>query len=196
MLQISSVSNCNKSVSSPLGDLGRPGSVLDHRDDANCTIPIFVTISIPHQRQRSSLSSHQPIVNMSEALVWEVMKKSSSKSIRRTHPVNTFTIEKGTLRHKRILRDSGLARVKAVDVNINDDGIPVLSMKNDTPDESRCPDKMWRTVTLNGGVRKALAKTDSLLSVYKPALKKPAMRKVSAAYMALARKNKGAAVTA
>lgn len=125
--------------------------------------------------------------------MWEVMKKNSAKSVRRTHPVSTFTLEKGTFGHKRILRDSGLTLVKAVDVSANDDGIPVLSMKNDNPDENRHPDKMWRVVTLNGGVRKALAKTDSLLEGYNPAMKKPAMRKVSAYYKALARKNKGVA---
>lgn len=130
---------------------------------------------------------------MSEGLVWEVMKKNSAKSVRRTHPVCTFTLEKGTFGHRRILRDSGLARLKAVDVSVNDDGVPVLSMKNENPDENRHPDKMWREVTLNGGVRKALAKTDALLEVYNPATKKPAMRKVSAYYKALARKNKGVA---
>ncbi|CDF40307.1 conserved hypothetical protein [Chondrus crispus] len=130
---------------------------------------------------------------MSEALIWEVMKSYSSKGMRRTHPVGVFTREKGSLCHKRTLRDSGLARIRAVDVSINDDGIPVLAIKNANPEESRLPDKMWREVTLSGGVRKALSTTDSLLSDYKPALKKPAMRKVSAAYMALARKNKAVA---
>lgn len=133
---------------------------------------------------------------MSEALVWEVMKSYSSKSLRRTHPVATFTREKGSLCHKRTFRDSGLARIKAVDVTINDDGIPVLSIKNSNPEEARLPDKMWREVTLSGGVRKALATTDTLLADYKPSLKKPAMRKVSAAYMAAARKNKSAAASA
>lgn len=127
---------------------------------------------------------------MSEALVWAIMKKNCSKGLRRTHPVRLFTTEKGSLKSRRVHCDSGLARKKAVDITVNDDGIPVISLKNDKEEDLRNPDKMWRVVTLSGGVRKALAKTDSLLSVYSPAMKKPAMRKVSAYYKAIARKNR------
>lgn len=130
---------------------------------------------------------------MSEELVWQILKKRNGKTLRRTHPVRTFTTEKGTLENKRVMRDSGLARTKAVDVTSNEDGIPVLSLKNNNPKHARCPDKMWRVVTLNGGVRKALAKTDELLSAYHPGMKKPAMKKVNAIYKAAQKKNKGAA---
>lgn len=130
---------------------------------------------------------------MSEELVWQILKKRNGKTLRRTHPVRTFTTEKGTLENKRTLRDSGLARAKAVDVTANEDGIPVLSLKNDKPEDARCPDKMWRVVILDGGVRKALAKTDQLLSAYHPAMKKPAMKKVNAIYKAAQRKNKNIA---
>lgn len=128
----------------------------------------------------------------SEALIWAVTKKNCSKGVRRTHPVRLFTLEKGSLQSRRVQCDSGLARKKVVDVSVNDDGIPVLSLKNDKEDELRNPDKMWRVITLSGGVRKALAKTDSLLSVYSPAMKKPAMRKVSLYYQALGRMNRTA----
>lgn len=130
---------------------------------------------------------------MSEELVWQILKKRNSKYVRRTHPKCIFTTEKGALRNKHTMLESGLTRSKAVDVSANEDGIPVLSLKNDTPEDARCPDKMWRAVTLSGGVRRALAKTDQLLSTYHPAMKKPAMRKVSAIYKAAQRKNKGAA---
>lgn len=130
---------------------------------------------------------------MSEALVWQVLKSRSSKLLRRTHPVRSFTIEKGSLLHARSFSDSGLARVKAVDVSVNDDGIPVLSLKNDKPEHRRKPDKMWRAITLSGGVRKALARTDKVLTVYQPSAKKDAMRKVSAIYKAAQRKAKLAA---
>lgn len=129
---------------------------------------------------------------MSEALVWQVLCRNNSKGLRRTHPVRLFTTEKGSLHAPRMRKDSGLSRRKAVDVTADEDGIPILSLKNDREEDLRKPDKMWRVITLSGGVRKALAKTDKVLSVYNPAMKKPAMRKVSAYYKALARKNKPA----
>lgn len=127
---------------------------------------------------------------MSEALLWQVTKKYSSKMIVRHYPKRSFTIEKGSLNHTRKLSDSGICRKKAVDITTDEDDIPVISLKNDKPQFARNPDKMWRSTTLSGGVRKALAKTDALLSVYAPSMKKPAMKKVSALYKALARKNK------
>lgn len=128
---------------------------------------------------------------MSEALVWTILSKSNGKSMRRTHPISKMTAEKGSLTSRRKKVDSGFCRTKAVDITSNDDGIPVISLKNATPEESRNPDKMWKTVTLSGGVRKALAKTESLLEGYSPSAKKPAMRKVSAIYKAYARKEAG-----
>ncbi len=67
----------------------------------------------------------------------------------------------------------------------------MLSLKNSRAADARKPDKMWQSVTLNGGVRKALAKTDRALSTYRPAAKKLAMRKVCAIYKAKSRKDKG-----
>lgn len=128
---------------------------------------------------------------MSDSIVWQIISKSNSKSLRRTHPVSRKTYEKGSLRNFRIKADSGIARTRAVDVAANDEGIPVLSFKNANPDDRRNPDKMWKTLTLTGGVRKALVKTELAMDAYSPSLKKVTMRKVSALYKAHGRKNAG-----
>lgn len=128
---------------------------------------------------------------MSDALVWEILQKNNGKAIKRTHPVVHMTMEKGSLTNLRSRSDSGFAKSSAVDVTSNDDGIPVLAMRNQKPDSSRKPDKMWRTVTLNGGVRKAISKADNLLKGYDKLTRHRALAKVSALYRAHNRKNCG-----
>lgn len=128
---------------------------------------------------------------MSDALVWRILLKSNSKALKRTHPVTRSTLEKGSLRNTRHEKDSGFSCTSAVDVSANDDGIPVISFRNRNPAAQRHPDKMWRAVTLNGGVRKALSKAGRMLSPYKPAVRHAALGKVSALYHAHVRKNRG-----
>lgn len=128
---------------------------------------------------------------MSDDLIWQVVKRNNSKAVKRTHPFSKMTIEKGTLRNQRIPCDSGFARSKAIDVTANDEGIPVLSIKNTDPADARKPDKMWRAVTLSGGVRKAVSHTEKLLEHYPVGVKKTALRKVSAIYKAQSRMSKG-----
>lgn len=128
---------------------------------------------------------------MSDAVVWRVLLKNNSKALKRTHPVTRTTLEKGSLRNTRHEKDSGYACTSAVDVSANDDGIPVISFRNRNPSAQRHPDKMWRAVTLNGGVRKAISKAGNMLSSYKPAVRKAALAKVSAVYHAHVRKNHG-----
>lgn len=128
---------------------------------------------------------------MSAALVWQLTRNSTSRTSKRTHPKVSVTCEKGSLTNLRKSADSGLASTHAVDVDVDDAGVPVLSLKNAAPDDARKPDKMWKTTRLNGGVRKALQKTDRALEGYRPAAKKLAMRKVSVIYKAEARKNRG-----
>lgn len=127
---------------------------------------------------------------MSSELVWQLTRDYTSTGIRRTHPVAVFTTEKGAGAVGRKSKTSGLANVAAVDVSPNDDGVPVLSLKNKKAADARKPDQMWSTVVLSGGVRKALAKTDKALSAYHPGCKKAAMAKVSTLYRAKARMDK------
>ncbi|CAN8066069.1 unnamed protein product [Agarophyton chilense] len=128
---------------------------------------------------------------MSEALLWQIIRKNNSKTVTSPTPRTVRVYEKGSLRSLYTKSDSGFCRIAAVDVSPNEDGIPVLSLKNRKAEARRNPDKMWHSITLTGGVRKALARTDKLLSSYAPNKKKVALRKVSAIYKALARKNNG-----
>lgn len=127
----------------------------------------------------------------SSALLWQLTRKTSSRQVKRTLPKATFTWEKGSLTNKRFSADSGISGLRAVDVDVDENGFPVLSLKNSRPADARKPDKMWQSVTLKGGVRKALAKTERTLANYRPAAKKLALRKVSAIYKAKSRKAKG-----
>ncbi len=102
-----------------------------------------------------------------------------------------YTTEIGTLNHTMTFADSGLANRKAVDVRADADGVPEISLKNDSDVDQHKPDKMWKTVTLNGGARKAMARTDHMLSSYRPAAKEFAVRKVSALARADARAKSG-----
>jgi hypothetical protein len=111
--------------------------------------------------------------------------------VRRTNPKKTFTFVKGSLAGASTFADCGASNAKAVDISADEDGTPVLSLKNDRECDTRKPDKMWASTTLNGGVRKALAKTDKQLSLYRPAARTLAMRKVSAIARATARMNAG-----
>lgn len=88
-------------------------------------------------------------------------------------------------------RDSGLGNMGAVDVTANDDGIPVMSIRNRDPESIRNPDKMWRSVTLSGGVRKALRRAETLLAAHPDPVKIATLRRVSALYKAKARKDRG-----
>lgn len=128
---------------------------------------------------------------MSEALLWQLIRKNNSRTYSSPSPRTVRTYEKGALSNIVSKKQSGFCNVTVVNVSANEDGIPVLSLKNRKPTVRRNPDKMWRNITLSGGVRKALARTDKLLTSYAPSKKKDAMRKVSAIYKALARKNKG-----
>lgn len=128
---------------------------------------------------------------MSDALVWSVLLKNNCKSMRRANPLSRTTLEKGSLRNVRTRMDGGFARTDAVDVAANDDGIPVLSLRNRDPTAQRQPDKMWRAITLSGGVRKAVKKADKILSTYDPKIRQSALAKVSAVYQAHGRKNRG-----
>ncbi|PXF40106.1 hypothetical protein BWQ96_10182 [Gracilariopsis chorda] len=128
---------------------------------------------------------------MSEALLWQLIRKNNSRTLCSRNPRTARTYEKGSLRNLISKTDSGFCNITVVNVSANEDGLPVLSLKNRKPEARRNPDKMWRTITLSGGVRKALARTDKLLTSYAPSKKKDALRKVSAIYKAYARKNKG-----
>lgn len=127
---------------------------------------------------------------MSDALVWEIIKTSSSKTVCTPTPRTFRSFEKGSLRNQHAMKDSGLCNGTAVDVSVNDVGIPVLSLKNRRTDAKRNPDKMWRKITLRGGVRKALDRTEKLVNSYAPSKKHDAMRKVSVIYQANAREMK------
>lgn len=128
---------------------------------------------------------------MSASLMWQVTRVSTSRTTKRTHPKLALTSEKGSLRNLRKFADSGLCNYRAVDVDADENGVPVLSLKNAKPADARKPDKMWKSITLSGGVRKAITKTDRALEMYRPAARKMALRKVSVLYKAQARKNRG-----
>lgn len=147
--------------------------------------------SFTHRLRQNHRSSLAAAIKMSSALIWQLTRKSTSRSSKRTQPKVAVTCEKGSLSNIRKSADSGLTTTHAVDVDVDDNGVPVLSLKNTAPEDARKPDKMWKTTRLNGGVRKALQKTDRALEGYRPAAKKQAMRKVSALYKAEARKNRG-----
>lgn len=128
---------------------------------------------------------------MSDALVWTLLRKNNNKVSKRTHPVTRTTIEKGSLRNVRTRKDSGYANRRAVDVSTNDDGVPVLSVRNNDDAFSRKPDKMWNSITLNGGVRRAISKADTVLKGYPDETRHAALAKISAIYLAQMRKNRG-----
>lgn len=124
--------------------------------------------------------------------MWQITKKNNSKAVKRTHPKTYFTSEKGSLRNERVARDCGFSRKNAVDVSLDDDGVPVLSIRNTKPEFARRPDRMWRRIVLKGGVRKAVAKAEvALADVQNPRIKKDAIAKVSALCQAAYRKNRG-----
>lgn len=131
------------------------------------------------------------MVVASPALLWQLTRKRSSRAAKRTHPKLAVTFEKGSLTAARRAVDSGLCTERAVDVDADENGVPVLAIKSTKPCAGRKPDKLWRTTTLSGGVRKALARTERQLATYRPAATKLALRKVSAIYKAQQRKNKG-----
>lgn len=128
---------------------------------------------------------------MSDALVWTLLRKNNSKASKRTHPLTRTTIEKGSLRNNRARKDSGYANRRAVDVSVNEDGLPVLSIRNEDAAVSRAPDKMWNSITLSGGVRRAISKADNVLKEYPAETRHAALAKVSAIYLAQMRKNRG-----
>lgn len=133
---------------------------------------------------------------MSEALVWTILKKNNGKVMKRTHPASRMTTEKGSLRNKGSRKDCGFSHSRAVDVSPNDDGIPILSMRNEDVAAQRRPDRMWNTVTLSGGVRSALAKAEVILEPYPTATRVAALGRISNMYQVLMRKNRGADHTA
>lgn len=128
---------------------------------------------------------------MSDSLLWTLLRRNNSKVQKRTHPVTVMTIEKGSLRNKRSRKDSGYANRRAVDVSANDEGIPVLSLKDDSASVANKPDRLWKPVLLSGGVRKAISKADNLLRDYPDNTRHAALAKVSAIYLAQNRKNRG-----
>jgi Ribosomal L28e protein family len=135
---------------------------------------------------------------MSADLVYQVTRrwnchqiKRPALIVRRTNPKKVFTTVKGSLGGTSTFADCGASNRKAVDISANEDGTPVLSLKNDRDADMRKPDKMWATTTLTGGVRKAIAKTDKALSMYRPAARTLALRKVSALARANARVKSG-----
>lgn len=128
---------------------------------------------------------------MSDTLLWTLLRKNNNKVSKRTHPVMSTTIEKGSLRNTRTRKDSGYANRRAVDVSTNEDGLPVLSIRNDDDAVSRQPDKMWKSTTLSGGVRRAISKADTALKGYPADQRHAALAKISAIYLAQMRKNRG-----
>lgn len=128
---------------------------------------------------------------MSDALIWEIIRKNNGKTLKRTHPVTHLSLEKGSLMNWRARNDSGFAKTAAVDVSANEDGVPVISFRNQKPRASRNPDKMWCSTTLSGGVRKASCKAEDLLKDYKGNTRRAALAKISAIYRAQQRKNRG-----
>lgn len=170
-------------------DVGRP----DHRAAAFTYFgaPAVAPEAHLHLHSARIVDGEKVLPKMSSSLMWQVTRVSTSRTSRRTHPKVAMTREKGSLRNVRKFADSGFCNVRAVDVDANDYGIPVLSLKNAKATDSRKPEKMWTSMTLSGGVRKALAKTDRALAMYRPAARKHAMHKVSAIYKALARKQRG-----
>jgi Ribosomal L28e protein family len=128
---------------------------------------------------------------MSTDLVWELVRPWNCNQIYRSHPVRRFTTEKGSLCGSVKSADSGLAGRRAVHVDADENGVPELSRKNGREGDLRKPDKMWKTISLRGGARKAIAKADSALTMYRPAARKHALRKVSLLARAQARANSG-----
>lgn len=124
---------------------------------------------------------------MSEALVWQVIRKNNSRALRRSHPSSRTTLEKGSLKNQRKKHDSGLCGRFAVDVTPNDEGIPVLYVRTNKEENARKPDRLWQQYTLNGGVRKALKRAESVLAAHPESVKKAALRKISASYRAVGR---------
>lgn len=116
---------------------------------------------------------------MSADLIWQLTRPWNCHHLRRTHPVRKSTLEKGSLAGALTFVDSGLANRKAVDVSV-DEGVVAMALKNDKEEDLRKPDKMWASSDLTGGARKAIAKADRKLDMYRPAAKIYALRKVSA----------------
>lgn len=153
---------------------------------------LCVTAKFPNLSRICSRSPSAPyIIEMSDALLWEIVRKNNGKSMKRTHPVAHLSLEKGTLMNWRSRHDSGFANTAAVDVSANEDGIPVISLRNQKPEASRNPDKMWHAVTLSGGVRRATAKAEDLLKDYNENTRRAALAKISVIYRAQQRKNRG-----
>lgn len=129
---------------------------------------------------------------MADFLVWQIIKKNNCKAVKRTHPLNLMTTEKGSLRSQRTCADSGFACKEAIDISLDDDGMPVLSIRNTRSNYARSPDHMWRRIGLRGGIRKAVTKANNSLGPWvKPAVKAAAIAKISAYYQAMHRKNRG-----
>lgn len=128
---------------------------------------------------------------MSADLIWQLTRSWNCHRIRRTHPTRVYTMEKGSLTGAVTLADSGIANPRAVDVSPNENGVPTLSRKNQKRRNMRKPDRMWSTVVLNGGARKALSKASTVISRYRPQVKKAVLRKVSLLSRANARAKVG-----
>jgi Ribosomal L28e protein family len=128
---------------------------------------------------------------MSADLVWELVRPWNCHQLYRSHPVRRHTTERGSLLNAIKSADSGLANRRAVHVDADENGIPELSRKNPRDADFRKPDKMWKTISLRGGARKAIAKADTALTMYRPAAKKHALRKISLLSRAQARANSG-----
>lgn len=128
---------------------------------------------------------------MSADLVWQLTRKCNSHHLRRTHPVRRYTTEKGSICGSVTFSDSGIGHRRAVDVSPDENGVPVLSCKNEKACQARKPDQMWSTTVLHGGARKAISKADAIVTAYRPASKKLVLRKVSLLSRANARAKAG-----
>lgn len=129
---------------------------------------------------------------MSDALLWQVLRKDNSKALKRKQPLTGLVIEKGSLRHTRTRADCGFLSKNMVDVSLDDDGVPTLYIRNQNPKYARNPDRTWRRVSLAGGVRKAVSKAQAAINgKVNERTMKYTLAKISVLYQAQLRKNRG-----
>lgn len=133
-------------------------------------LAVFASIHLPY----SSLQ-------MSSSLVWQLIRTSSCKVVKRNGLM--LSREKGNLNNKHSFRSSGLCNPKAVNIvatraTAKAKKTPALDLKNAKTEDARKPAKMWRRNHLKKGGRRASAATAAVVGRYRPDLKKDAAKRM------------------
>ena len=111
---------------------------------------------------------------MSSALLWQLTRKHGSFKLHNRR--QSLCKAKGSLNNLYTPRDMGLIAERAVDVS-DENGTLILSLKSVRERDIRKPQKMYETMKLKGGVRKAMERVEKKVGEYHPALKKAALKR-------------------